>query len=178
MKDPFLNTVKKYVMSVLLAFVMLFSLMTVPGCGGGSSPIPVQTPEQQQEVAKQGGSLAVALFLAVEQPDADETAAVKTVIDLLASTLKDYRQGGFITAKEEIGILIKQKVPEKYQNTANSISGALLLALDGLFSKHPEWKDKNDQVSGIVSSFFIGANDGFGVVRSARELKRSAPKPK
>lgn len=178
MKDKFM----KYISALVLMCIAFFAPVFMSGCAGsgvtpGSGSGPLSTPAQQQEAAKQAGGLAVAIFLAVESGDAEETAAVKTVIDLLSATLKEYRTGGFITAKDELALLINKQVPIKYQPLANSLSGTLLNALDNLFTKHPEWKDKNEQVTAIVNSFFTGASESFGTVRSQRELKRTVPKP-
>lgn len=168
---------KDFSYSVIFALLLFIGIFTVPGCSSSTLPAVIATPEQQKEVASQAGSLATSIFLAVESNDPDEIAAVKTVIDLLSTSITNYQEGGFIAAKDKLALLINQQVPVKYQPVANSLAGSLLTALDNLFAKHPEWKADSTQVTAVISSFFSGAQSSFATVKSAREMKRSMAKP-
>lgn len=139
-------------------------LLMMTGCFGGGEK-PWETVEGRKKLAKEAGSVATLTWLSTANPTEEEAAAVKNIVEKIAASVTEYKEGGFISALPELQKLIDDELPGDEKKALRLIckkaARILLEELDALFKRHPEWKTLNDEVAGITGAFFIGASTGF-----------------
>jgi hypothetical protein len=117
------------------------------------------SPAQINKICEQAGQTAALAWVASSKPSKDQIKAVKVVLDQIVLNLKDYQQGGFISALPGIEEAIKKAIPGDTEDKvalrkmASNLAKDMLTGLDDVFNKHPDWKTKGAEVSGYVSVF-------------------------
>ena len=151
------------------------------GCKG--SPVPVETPEQRQALAKKGGEAAALLWVAIDKPSDELVGGVQVVVDKVRGSLSGYVEGGFISSLGEIEKALEDALPGEENATKRLIAGrlakTLLEELDHLFEKHPDWKTLGAEVAGGVGSFLDGASEGLSAYerKMKEQPKKTLPAP-
>lgn len=143
---------------------LLLLLMT--GCfGGGNGEKPWDTTDGRKALAKEAGEAAAFAYLAAVNPTPEEAAAVKSIVDKVAASLTEYKDGGFITALPELEKVIEDELPGDDKKALRMIcrkaARVLLEELDRIFERHPDWKTLSEEIAGITSAFFEGASIGL-----------------
>lgn len=151
------------------AFVPVLLALFLTSCGTGGKPVvdPGQTgvtltPEQKKDIANKAGAAAALGWLAIQKPDKPTVEAVKVVVDKVRENLAGWKEGGFKATlpgiKEAIAKLFPKEEDKVKRLAAEKLAEALLDELDNLFAKHADWKDKGDEVAGIVGAFLDGSS--------------------
>lgn len=150
---------KNALYSLLFATAMLFPLTS---CKLNQS--------QGLVIAQNAGLASAVTWIAYDNPTADETALVKsilTVIQTVSTGLKEgetYTQVLFPVVENTIEKYVvegKIKPNEKPLATAGSL--AILNGIDLLFATNPSWSDNEEYARKIVDSFLTGANTGLSL---------------
>jgi hypothetical protein len=146
------------------ALVFLLVLLTF-GCSKGGDATPL-TLDQKKDLANKAGTAAVVGWLAIDKPEKATVEAVKVVVDKVRASLTGLQEGGFISAlpgiQEATAKLFPDEADKAKQLAADKLAKALLEELDKLFAKHPEWKEKGDEVSAILGAFLDGSSSSIG----------------
>ena len=149
-------------MRVGIGLPVLLLLVFTVGCGDVN---PVDTPEKRLELAKTAGEAAALTYLAIDKPSDEQAEKIKVIVDKVKSSLTEWKEGGFVTALPEIEKLCDDLFPgeeqKAYRIAAKKLAKVLIDELDNLFKKHPDWKDKGDEVASLISAFMDGSSDAF-----------------
>jgi len=136
---------------------MLAAVAVLSGC--------TLTPEQSKAIAQNAGIYSAVIWISVDNPDTNQIAEVKTVLDIINDKAKDVKAGQTFTEViyPELVKAIDAKVQEKDRPLAKAASLTILNGLDTLFAMHPEWKTNEGLALDIVNSYVLGAKLGLSM---------------
>jgi hypothetical protein len=156
-------------------FALLTSMLAVLFASGCSKPN--LNPEQIRKVCFTSGELSALTWIAIEQPKPDEVKAVSVVLDLIQQNCTAWVVGGFIANLPGIDAGINKAIPGTDERSialrkiAHIFALEMLTQLDLLFTQHPDWTTKGDQVAEYVKAFCEGGKEGLKDFMAGTERK-------
>ena len=142
-------------LSKWLVGMVLVSMLAVVGCS--------ITPEQGKVIAQNAGLYSAVIWIAVDNPTAEQKASVSSILGILrdnADKLKD-GQTYMEVVYPLVAKVIDTKVKPQDRPLCKAAAMTLLNGLDTLFAMHPEWKKDQTLVVQIVDAYVNGAQAGL-----------------
>jgi hypothetical protein len=151
---------------MLIVAVMCLGLV---GCAfaptrtGTTPTVEKFDPDKAAKTAKRAGYAAVMVWIIVEKPEDAQVAAVKPVLEEVTANVRLLVKDGFKSLLPELKKAVDKLIPGDLPNQkAERLLAykALEITLDELdkqFSKHPEWKVKEEVVANVAEALFDGA---------------------
>ena len=143
------------IITVVMALVLMASVFS--GCD-------IQ-PEQIKVIAQNAGLFSAVGWIAVDNPDADAIAAVKSVLKTIEEKAADVQAGSTYTevVYPEVIKIVDKDVESQYRPICKAGALSLLGGIDMLFATHPEWKKDQDLAISVVNAFVLGSKNGLSL---------------
>lgn len=152
---------------VLMAGGLVGTLGLISGCS--------ITPEQAVAIADQAGMYSAVGWIALDNPDTQAVAVVKTVMVTAETHIAEVKAGKTYTevVYPELAKVIDKDVPSQYKPIAKAGVLSLLGGLDLLFAIHPEWKTNETLALNIATAYAKGAERGLGLSPDSPIMKQA-----
>jgi len=148
---------KREVVGIAVVAVLIGMLMGVSGCSVDIA--------QAKVIAQNAGLFSAVGWIAMDNPNSNEVAAVELVLVVIETKAADVQAGATYTEViyPELIAVINKDVEAQYRPLCKAGSLALLGGLDMLFAANPEWKAKQDVAIEVVDAFIFGAKNGLSL---------------
>lgn len=166
---------------VRFGFVAAFlaAVMTFTGCSWstGGKTAPKLTPAQISTLCRETGEATALIWVAAATPTPAQIDKVKFVVVCVNDAMLSYQGQGFIGMLPEVDNIINQTIKGTDERAvaerrlAHLLASNVLVGLDDLFMKHPDWETKGAQAAAYVSSFAQGALGGLGNYQVQEKVK-------
>lgn len=123
------------------------------------------TPDEGKIIAQNAGLYSAVIWVATDNPTADQKAEVGTVLDTIKADAGNVKTGQtyYAVLYPEVERVIDAKVKEQDRPLCKAAAITLLNGIDTLFAMHPEWKAKQDIAIDMVGAFVDGAKQGLAL---------------
>jgi len=141
--------------SACLAVSLVGAALMVGGCN--------ITPEQGKVIAQSAGLYSAVIWIAAENPTAEQKTAVSGVLDVIKTDAGNVKTGQtyLVVLYPEVEKVIDANVKEQDRPLCKAAAITLLNGIDTMFAMHPDWKNQQDLAIDLVGAFVDGAKSGL-----------------
>lgn len=149
-------------MKKLASLVSICLVISVLGMASIISGCKI-TPEQGKIIAQNAGLYSAVIWIATENPTADQKTAVSSVLDVIKTDAGNVKTGQtyMVVLYPEVEKVINAEVKEQDRPLCKAAAITLLNGIDTMFAMHPDWQTQQDLAIDMVSAFVDGAKSGL-----------------